>query len=93
MVFQKSLEIIVALPEMRKIDAWSKHRCSRTPTDFQVVRYYLDDLGARMIFQKTLEIIVVLPEMRKLDAWSTHRCSRIPNALPVVRYYLDDLGA
>jgi hypothetical protein len=46
MIFQKSLEIIVALPEMRKLDAWSKHRYPRTPTDFPVVRYYLDDLGA-----------------------------------------------
>jgi hypothetical protein len=46
MIFQKSLEIIVVLPEMRELDAWSKHRCSRTPNDFPVVRYYLDDLGA-----------------------------------------------
>jgi hypothetical protein len=46
MIFQKSLEIIVVLPVMRKLDAWSKHRCSRTPNDFPVVRYYLDDLGA-----------------------------------------------
>ena len=38
MIFQKTLEIIVVLPEMQKIDAWSKHRCYSIPTDFLVVR-------------------------------------------------------